>query len=444
MKSCGVRPVRTTSRLATCLTVLLVALPTAAAAPAANTIENPTFADADGDGKPDGWEMETFILEKFRGTNCLSMKMPRKDKSAFTGKVTTGFKGPEGFYRVTVEYLDEKDGVSKGKLLVNGDVRHIWNFDGTFGDCWRQEVVENVELKPGDTITFWGRDNPTEYCRVRKLSVEPSPQSPTGAALEELRTKPVIGEAASGPLVPLAAHRDLSAEESRPESRPLILGGPILFLAAPDRPVAFELTLNQPRTPTWSFGFHGAGATGRGKPKTVVKDAALPYDPATSVATIRPVPEKEGLHELRAPQGYWSSETPHVLAVEGKAGDSITGAGNGVFYFFVPAGTKAFGIGGYCNGGYIAEVTVRAPDGRLAVRMDVPNDAAEGIPVRVRPGEDDAVWSVGLTGVSPKIRLVGVPPFVATHPRHLLVPEPCLGSAKKPDPHNKAANKRDK
>lgn len=407
-----------------CLAIVLAVV---ASAPRADEpIANPTFRDADGDGRPDGWELDTFVMETFRGVPCLSLKMPRKDKSSFTGRATTAFAGPEGFYRVTVEYLDEKDGVSKGKLLVNGAVRHIWNFDGTFGDCWREEVIDDVELRPGDRITFLGRDNPTEYCRVRRIAVAPSPSPPTGTALEQLRTPPTIGRAAEGPLVPLAAHRDLSADESRPESRPLVIGGPILFLTAPDRPVAFELALNQPRNPAWSFAFHGAGATGRGKPAVTMKDVPLLHEPETGIATIRLRPEKPGLHEIRAPQGFWQADVPHVLAVQADAADPVVGAGTGLFYFFVPKGTRAFGAGGYCNGGYIAEVTVRAPDGRLVVRMDVPNDAAQGIPVRVSPGEDDAVWSLAVAGVSPKIRLVGVPAFVATHPRHLLVPEPCI------------------
>ncbi|NDC64203.1 MAG: hypothetical protein EBZ59_09530, partial [Planctomycetia bacterium] len=134
-------------------------------------LADPSFADADGDGRPDGWEVKTFVMENFRGVRCLSMKVPRKDKSSFIGEVSGTFRGPAGFYRVTVGYLDENDGVSKAKLLVNGAVRHIWNFDGTFGDCWREEVIDNVELKPGDTVTLWGRDNPTEYFRIRSLAV---------------------------------------------------------------------------------------------------------------------------------------------------------------------------------------------------------------------------------------------------------------------------------
>jgi hypothetical protein len=400
------------------------------ALPAAPLIANPTFEDSRGDGKPDGWELKTYVLEKFKGTRCLSMKIPRKDKSSLIGEATTTFQGPEGWYRVTISYLDENDGVSKGKLLVNGKILHIWNFDGTFGDCWRDEVIENVELKPGDKVTFWGRDNPSEYCRIRSLTVVPSPKPPTPQEIAEMKNPPVIPEGEYGPLVPLRDSRDLSADEDRPESRPLILGGPVLFMAPGKKKTELELTLNQPRTPKYSLSFHGALATGRDKVEPLVKDQDLPYDASSLVSVIRTPGAEAGLYEVRAPQGYWSAEVPHVLAVEAKAKDAVSGAGHGTFYFFVPKGTPAFGIGAYCNGGYIAEVAVRAPDGTLVTRMDVPNDAPEGILVRVRPGQDDRAWSATFTGVISRIRLCGVPPYLATHPRSLLVPKECVASKK--------------
>lgn len=393
---------------------------------AAELISNPTFVDADADGKPDGWELKTFILETNKGVKCLGMKFPRKDKSALTGEASTIFHGPDGYFRVTVRYLDESDGVSKAKLLVNGVIGHIWDFDGTFGDCWREEVIENVELKPGDTITLRVRDNPTEYGRIRSITVTPSPAPPTPQEVAERRTPPAIPDVEFGPLVPLKDVRDLSAEEERPEYHPMIISGPILFQSKGGEKIELELTLNQPRTPRYSLFYHGVGATGRTKGEPVVRDADLSYDPGTDVAVIRPPNERPGLYEVRGPQGHWSTDVPHVLAVESRPKDAVLAGAVGSFYFFVPKGTTAFGVGAYCNGGYIAEVAVRAPDGMLVTRMDVPNDAAQGIPIRVRPGQDDRVWSVNVSGVSPRIRLCGVPPYLATHPRYLLVPAECV------------------
>lgn len=393
----------------------------AAGAAAGELVANPSFADADGDGKPDGWAVKTYVLENFRGVRCLSMKVPRKDKSSFTGEATTVFQGPSGYYRVTVSYLDEQDGISKAKLLVNGRVIHIWDFDGTFGDCWRDEIIDNVALKPGDTITFRGRDNPSEYCRIRSLSVVPSPNPPSAREVEEREHPPAIPTIAFGPLVALRDYRDLSADEDRPEYRPLVVGGPILFLRSGRETVDLELTLNQPRTPRYSLMFRGGNEA-----FAAVRDAALLYDLGTGVAVIRVPPGPAGVYEVQASQGYWSIDRPHVLAVSGGTADTVRAAAVGSLYFFVPKGTRAFGVGAYSNGGYIAEVVVRAPDGSLVTRMDVPNDASQGLPIRVREGQDDRAWSVGISGVSPRIRLCGVPPYLATHPRYLLVPRECV------------------
>ncbi|NUN94102.1 MAG: hypothetical protein HUU04_10025 [Verrucomicrobiae bacterium] len=400
------------------------------AAAAAEMLPNPTLEDRDGDGKPDGWEIKTYVIEKFRNVSCLSMKIPRKDKSSKIGEATTVFSGPEGWYRVTVRYLDESDGISKGKLLVNDKIVHIWDFDGTFGDCWRDEVIENVELKPGDKLTFWGRDSPSEYCRIRSISVVPSPKPPTAEEIAELRTPPEIPDVDFGPLVALRDYRDLSADEDRPEYRPLVFRGPVLFLASGRGKTSLELTLNQPRDPKYTLFYHGPLSTGRDKAAPLIQDEPLPYDPGTQIAVIRPPGAEAGLYEVRAAQGYWSSETPHVFAVEARARDSVVGAGHGSFYFFVPKGARAFEVGAWCYGGYVAEVTLHAPDGTLVTRMDVPEKAPEGLLIRVRPGQDDRAWSVSFTGVTPRIRLRGVPPYLATHPRHLLVPKECVAPKK--------------
>lgn len=400
--------------------------PPAAVAAGPAAIANPDFTDADGDGTPDHWSLETWVLEDYRGVRCLSMKVPRKDKSAFTGRATTSFAGPAGFYRVTVRYLDEKDGVSKLKLLVNDRVVHIWNFDGTFGDCWREEVIDNVELAPGDTLALWGRDNPTEYCRIRGIDVVPSPRPPTGRELDALRSPPEIVPAVDGPLVPLADHRDLTADERRPESRPLILGGPILVHAEPGMPPHLRLELNQPRQPTWSWSFHGSEGRPVAKPEAVVEQQPVSYAIDTLVSDFRPPVTAAGLYEIRGPQGWWSADMPHVLAVSSGPDDRTVATATGLFYLFVPRGTRSFAVGAFCNGGYIGEVTIRGPDGRLVTCMDVPPDDPHGVAVRVGPGEDDRVWSVRIVGVAPRLRVVGVPPYLATHPRHLLVPRPSL------------------
>ncbi len=394
---------------------------------AAAGITNPTFADTDGDGLPDGWELKTFILEKQKKDRppCLSMKMPRKDNSSFTGEATTVFAGEPGFYRISVGYLDESDGISKAKLLVNGQVRHVWNFDGTFADCWREEVVENVELKPGDKITIWGRDNPSEYCRIASCTVTPSPTPPTAAQIAELRTPPEIVSWQPGPLAVLAAQRDMSGTARQPQYSPNIISGGIRFLSRGNEKVSFTITFRQaPKTPAYSLIYYGSDGSGLDKGSLLLENQPLTPG-AGGETTLVATTGEAGLYGLEVKAGNFSLETdvPHVFpAPVGNRPHQLLRA-NGTFYFFVPAGVKAFGIGAFPNGGYIGEVTIRTPDGELVTRMDVPAGAPAGVPVRVRPGQDGQVWSVGIEGVSPTIRMYGIPPYLATHPRHLLAPK---------------------
>lgn len=394
--------------------------------PAVAMLANPEFEDADGDGVPEGWELKTYILEDMKGVRCLSMKFPRHSDMPLEGEANTVFEGPEGFYRVVISYLDEFDGVSKGKFLVNEKILRIWNFDSTFADVWREEVIENVELKPGDRITFRGRDNPSEYCRIRSIRVEPSPNPPTPEELAEMRTPPVIEEKNFGPLVPLAELRDLSSESRRPEFRPLFSGrnSSILVMKKAGEEAFLDLELDRPKNPTYAVFSHGPSANGMEKPETPLAEGALLFDENDSTARITLPAAEGGLFEVKTPATYLAGDPPpHVLPVQTSVAEKNRGGAAGGFYFFVPKGTKAFGVGAYSLGDRTAEVTVHAPDGSLVTQMDVPKDAQQGIPIRVRPGQDDAVWTLNVSGVSPVIRLTGIPPFLATHPRYLLVPE---------------------
>ena len=393
-------------------------------------VANPDFTDADGDGRPEGWEIKTYILENMRGVPCLSMKFPRHNDRSLEGEAAMVFEGPAGFYRVTVRYLDEFDGVSKAKLLVNGETVHIWSFDGTFGDCWRDEVIENVELAPGNKVALLVRDNPSEYGRIRSFNIEPSPVPPTAEELAERRTPPVIEDKEFGPLVPLRDHRDLAAYLRRPEYRPLLAGrgSPLLVLQPGGEAAVLDLEIERPKNPLYAVHYHGGGATGRGEPLESGEEAPLPYDEQNATARIDEPFSRPGLYEVSVPKTYVRGSVPHVLAAQAGPEDKGRGGAQGGFYFFVPKGTKAFGVGAYSPGDRRAEVAVYAPDGSLVTRQEVPKEADRGIPIRVRPGQDDAVWVLNVTGISPVIRLCGVPPYLATHPRHLLVPAECVAA----------------
>lgn len=393
----------------------------------ATVLPNPEFRDEDGDGVPDGWKLETFILENFRGVNCLSMRFERHSDAPLKGSASTVFNGPEGFYRVTIEYLDESDGVSKGKFLVNDEILRIWDFDNTFRDYWREEVLENVALKPGDKIAFWGQDNPSEYCRVRAIRIEPTPTPPSAIELEERNNPPQVENREFGPLVALRDARDVSAMARWPEYQPLIATrSPVLLLKKSGEEADVELTMNKPHSLEYSVRQHevstSAKTLGDGAQGDVLLEGELPFDVAAPLTTI-PLPEEAGgMLELRLPQGRIQSDSPHVLLTQTAAAEQRRGGASGAFYFFVPKGTTAFGVGAYSSGRTV-EVTLYAPDRSLVTKMDVKATDTLGLPVRVKPGQDDGIWTLIVSGVSPTIRLVGVPPYLATHPSLLLVPK---------------------
>ena len=411
------------------LTVMLCLLTAATTVPSLNAapfIANPTFQDGNGDGLPDGWEMKTFVIESWKKSQpCISMNIPRKDKTPFTGEMSTVFPGPAGFYRITVNYLDEWDGISKAKLLVNGKILHIWNFDGTFADCWRDEVIENVELAAGDRITLWGRDNPSEYCRIRSITAEPSPNPPTAAELEEMRNPPSVGDARLAPLVSLAEQRDIAALERKPEYAPLITGGSLRFLSKGNETVQIHLRFQPFRMePAYSLLFFGAEAAGLEKGTIILdhRNISTGGDGETVLVLKTAEPGLYGL-EIHGSNFHVEMDLPHVFPAPSPGKNATLLRSTGTFYFFIPRHVTAFGIGAFPNGDYVGEVTVRDPEGALVTRMDVPKTAPYGIPIRIRPGQDGQVWSVRIEGVSPVIRLFGVPPYLARHPRYLLIPE---------------------
>lgn len=72
-------------------------------------LPNPDFADHDGNGIPDGWEVKTFVMETFgKKIPCLSMKFQRDTDRPLEGEISTKFEGPAGFYRVRISYLDDR------------------------------------------------------------------------------------------------------------------------------------------------------------------------------------------------------------------------------------------------------------------------------------------------------------------------------------------------
>jgi hypothetical protein len=407
----------------------------ATAAPTAkqeNLIPATTFRDDDDDGKIDGWEAKTFFLEKDRknpGNPQLSLKIKQEKDYQIIGEVSTVFQGKApGYHQVTIRYMDENDGISTARLLVNDKVVHIWDFDNIFVNHMRDEVVDNVYLEPGDKITIWAANDFTEYCRLISVRVVPSPQPPTKAEIEALQP-PAVADRTFGPLVPLRDFRDLSSENTRPESQ--VKGsGDLLFAARANERIAIQMAPTSARSATLeasSVGFLGATATGLEK-AAAASELAFPFDPETRSGAALFTAPAAGLYRLTFRNAAPALEIPHVYscAEQGRGNPSSPDG----LYFFVPKGTKSFALKALANAGRTTEVLLLTPAGKLCKRTCL--DAKEELAVRVPDGQDDGVWMVGLRGVSPRLVLRGVPPFVASHPRHMLVPRECVvgGSSK--------------
>jgi hypothetical protein len=419
--------------------LLLVLAPLAArAAPAAadgNLLPNPTFRDEDGDGKVDGWEVKTFIFEKDPADpkrNRLTLKIKQDSDRQVIGEVSTVFQGPEGYYQVAIRYLDENDGISMGKFLVNGKVVHVWDFDNIFFSYYRTELVENVRLKPGDRLAVWAANDGTEYCRLDSVRVLPSPRPPSAKEFEEMKP-PAVADAAFGKLVPLAARRELAAEEARPEGHVTVSRGLLLVPARAGERVRLELQPNSARAvgvEKVALAFLGPAATGLEAGEPSPAEVAAAFDAEAKVGVASFVAPAEGLYRLESRQSTPSAKGPHAFACAPQARGAPMLMGAGDFSFFVPRGTKAFAVGASALGGRVAEVTLLFPDGTVCKRTSL--EAKEELAVRVPEGRDDAAWTLSVRGVAPAITLRGVPPFVATHPKFLLVPAECLPPSPRP------------
>lgn len=389
-------------------------------------IDNESFCDADGDGLIDGWEAKTFFLEKDKqnpATKRLTLKIPQESDRQIIGEVTTVFRGAAGYYQITIRYLDENDGISTARLLINGKVVHIWDFDNIFVNYFRNEVVENVYLKAGDKITIWAATDYTEYCRLDSVRVIPSPCPPSAREIEEMKP-PLVADLKFGDLVALRDHRESLVSEMRPESRNKCNGG-ILFYARAGEKVELELFPNSVRKDEFTAGAVyslGATATGLEGGSLVAADLRALYDEETKSGTAVFTAPEAGFYRFEFRDATPVLKVPHVFPCTAKGKVGLMGAGD--FYFFVPKGTKSFALSALVSGDRSAEVLLMNPRGVLHKRTCL--EAREELAVRVPDGQDDGVWLISVRGIGPRLVLRGIPPFVATHPRHLLVPRECV------------------
>jgi hypothetical protein len=433
MKVPAMNPRPVTCHIALFVLIALTAFSTSLAADSTpGLIPNPDFRDEDGDGLIEGWEVKTFILEKDRRDPTkqrLSLKVKQESDRQITGELTTTFQGTPGFYQITIRYLDESDGISLAKLLVNGKVVHMWDFDNIFFDYFRNEIVDNVPLKSGDRLTIWAANDFTEYCRFDSIHIVPSPRPPSAREIEEM-TPPAVVTAAFGDIAPLRDLRDMSAEEVRSEPRIKTSRASMLFSAREGETVIMDLVPNNVRNTTIDQGvltFLGRSATGFGTGETVSTGSGVFFDPETGSGRTSFAIPYTGLYRFDIRNATPSMDRPHVFpASPDSKATSLWASGD--FYCFVPTGTKAFAVSAAALGGRSSEILVIDQHGVLVKRTTL--DPGEELAIRVPEGRDDAVWLVSVRGINPALKLRGIPPYLATQPEYLLVPRECVPTLK--------------
>lgn len=91
------------------------------------------------------------------------------------GVAKTTFDGPADTYDLKLTVLDENDG--QGRICVN--VNGKWVLDvrldqdnggnGVHNSTFRELVIEDIDLKPGDVVKIYGIGNKCEFARIDKL-----------------------------------------------------------------------------------------------------------------------------------------------------------------------------------------------------------------------------------------------------------------------------------
>ena len=110
----------------------------------------------------------------------------------------------------------------------------------------------------------------------------------------------------------------------------------------------------------------------------------------------------------------------------GREGNGHVIGGSGRQYFYVPPGASGFALGLASPDGH-ATVAIYDPAGKPALEQAGSFAGGEEFAITLAPGQD-GVWSFSISDVEDAtgIYLLGVPPYAATAPERLLVPQDAL------------------
>jgi hypothetical protein len=139
--------------------------------------------------------------------------------SSAVGYASTTFAGAAGSYDLSLSYIDESDGQGFIDVFVNGVFHHCISLDQDNGgngvdgqSSWSTIVIQDLALSSGDTVTFKGRGNCSEFARIDKIELcqdgQPCPQGYAVLDFEGLATGAVVSTQFAG--VTISAQRDVN------------------------------------------------------------------------------------------------------------------------------------------------------------------------------------------------------------------------------------------
>ncbi len=148
-----------------------------------------------------------------------------------------------------------------------------------------------------------------------------------------------------------------------------------------------------------------------------VDHATVPADGKPHAVVLKS--EHPGLHWVELADHsamtkvQWPANVPWTVPVE-----KSRISGRPTLYFFVPRGTKV--IGGYAN----SNGPIYDPEGKQVFAMPA---KAGFFTIPVKPGQDGKLWAAKVSVSSGGLKLMTVPPYMATRPEQLLLPREVVG-----------------
>lgn len=406
-------------------------LPAAAPkAPAPKPTANPNvrrleFTAQNTTGDKSVWTLVNYQVEGQQNAviGLKGYQASKHTEAPVSGSATTVFSGPEGYYTLTAEFLDEPDGASRMTMSVDGKEVSVWTADGIFVQYTRRQVVPHVRLVAGSKITLSATTSQTEYARFRALEIAP------GTAPEPQKAVTVETPQYSNDLVCLGDYaafgdRDETFPERREnwpfDGRTPTQPSAYYFRATKGEVFRGEITAWPRATDEQPYGWSIRKWPGDAP---ALESGKLMIGPGERAAMQFTAPE-EGVYEFSA--GGSVRGLTHGLARR----QGFRGAAN--WFFYVPKGTRAFCIEAAAIGKRRTGAAVKDSEGRIVWRGEIESGGKQE--VVVPPEQAGKAWFIVYSTIEPIVKLQGVPPWCALTPSGLLVPKECLGELERAKP----------